>query len=152
MLPGEYPQPLARIAPLNFTAINGYTTLRLRNLAVPILAAEASKSTLVCQNVGDQTVTLQLRGAANVSGSRTNLGSPVTIVPGGGFKQVSFQPTQPILEVACTSGTSTVRSTMESLLNWEVMAVTDTLWDGTTNPLFPPSFNKSPDVLPWASL
>ncbi len=152
MNPGEYPQPLARVAPLNFTAVNGYTTLRLRNLAVGKLAPEAVKSTLIFQNVGDQSVTLQLRGTNSaLSGPRSDVGSPVTLVPSG-FKSLAFTPTQTILEVACTSGTTTVRAQMESLIHWEIMASVNILEDGGTNPLYPPSFDVSADQLPWGSL
>lgn len=154
MNPGEYPQPLARVAPLNFTAVNGYTTLRLRNLAIGTLAPEAVKSRLIIQNVGDQSVTLQLKGVDNTyisSGTRTNVGSPVTVVPSG-FKSVDFTPTLNVLEIACTSGTTTVRSQMEALINWEVMACVNINQTGGINQLYPPSFNASADQLPWNSL
>ncbi len=154
MNPGEYPQPLARVAPLNFTAVNGYTTLRLRNLAIDNLAPEGVKSRLIFQNVGDQTVTLQLKGVDNAyvsSGTRTNVGSPVTLVPTG-FKSLDFTPTQTILEVACTSGTSTVRAQMEALINWEIMASVNINQTGGVNQLYPPSFDQSADQLPWNSL
>ena len=154
MNPGEYPQPLARVAPLNFTAVGGYTTLRLRNLAIGTLAPEGVKSTLIFQNVGDASVTLQLKGVDNAyiySGTRTNVGSPVTLVPSG-FKSLAFTPTQTVLEVACTSGTSTVRAQMEALINWEVMASVNINETGGVNQLYPPSFDISADQLPWASL
>lgn len=153
MQPGEYPQPRARVAQLCFTAVNGYTTARWRNLAVTKLAPEAVKSQLVLQNVGDQTITLQLQEVTNftVSGGRTNVGSPVTLVPSG-FKTVQFTPTKPILEAACTSGTSTVRSQIESLISWEIMASVSILENGGINPYFPPCFDQSADQLPWAQL
>lgn len=154
MNPGEYPQPLARVAPLNFTAVNGYTTLRLRNLSIGHLAPEGVKSRLILQNVGDQTVVVQLQGVANAyisSGTRTNIGSPVTMVPSG-FKSVDFTPTLTVLEVACVGGTSTVRAQMEALINWEVMACVNINETGGVNQLYPPSFDQSADQLPWNSL
>jgi hypothetical protein len=154
MNPGEYPQPLARVAPLNFTAVNGYTGLRLRNSSNPSLAPEAVKSTLIIQNVGDQSVTLQLREVLPqyvASGTRTNLGSPVTVGVSG-FKSVPFTPTKGVLEILCTSGTTTVRAQMEALINWEIMGLGNLNQDGTTYGGYPPSFDKSADQLPWSSL
>lgn len=152
MNPGEYPQPLARIAPLNFTAVGGYTTLRLRNLSVTTLAPEAAKSTIIYQNTGEETVVLQLVETPSIiSGPRTNVGAAITVVPSG-FKSLSFTPAKSILEVSCTSGTSTVRAQLESLLNWECMASVDMREDGSANALFPPSFNASFGHLPWSSL
>jgi hypothetical protein len=154
MNPGEYPQPLARVAPLNFTAVNGYTGLRIRNRAVPSLAPEAVKSRLVIENVGDQSVTLQLKEVPPqyvVSGTRTNVGSPVTVGISG-FKAVDFTPTKGVIEVLCTSGTTTVRAQMMSLINWEIMALGNLNQDGTTYTGYPPSFDKSADQLPWPTL
>ena len=154
MNPGEYPQPLARVAPLSFTAVSGYTGLRLRNRSIPSLAPEAVKSTLIIQNVGDQSVTLQLKEVLPqyvVSGTRTSLGSPITVGVSG-FKSLAFTPTKGVLEVLCTSGTTMVRAQMESLINWEIMGLGKLNEDGTTYGGYPPSFDKSADQLPWSTL
>ena len=120
MNPGEYPSPLTRISPISFPAVAGYTTVRWRNLQVGHQAAVLAASTLVLRNSGDQSTTLQLKASNTIASGLTNVGSAVTIVPGG-FTIIDFSSTKPILEVYCSDGTTTVDGQLKSATTWEIM-------------------------------
>ena len=127
---GEYNNPAQRVSKIEFPAVSGYTTARMRTRFQgdnQILNGTMSQTAWLTQiqfeNLSDSSLTLQLIQTES-GGPRTNLGSAVTLV-GQGTKTVDYSPTKKYIEVSCTSGNGQVRMNIASRLRWEIMAFDD---------------------------
>lgn len=77
----------------------------------------------VFENTGTSNFTLQMRQTddRSVSGTRTDIGAALNIVPGG-RRTVTFSPWQSYLETYCTAGGGQVKAQLSSKIKWEQMA------------------------------
>ena len=137
--PGEYPQPLVRATNLQCPVVSGYATARLRRQD-PIFCSgnvsvndDAAQAQVLLENVSRTSFTVQLKmtnqsdSPGNDSdsvptGTRTNVGSAVALVPGG-HKTINVAPYQQFLEVYGTAGgPGFLRMQLNSQTRWDEMA------------------------------
>lgn len=154
--PGEYPQPLVRSTSVYCTVVNGYATARLRR-ADPLFGSgnvgvneDAAQAQITLENTGSNNVTVQLKEAwvtdppgtdstGTPSGTRTNVGSAVALVPGG-QKTINVTPYQTYLEVYGTAnGPSSLRMQISSKVRWNHLAFdkSDTLYPASLRDVIP---------------
>lgn len=137
--PGEYPQPLVRVTNVQCPIVNGYATARLRRQD-PLFGSgnvgvneDAAQAQVTLENVGSVSVTVQLKqtyvtdppgnnSTGEPTGTRTDVGSAVALVPGG-QKTINVVPYQPYLEVYGTAGgPANLRMQIASKVRWDEMA------------------------------
>lgn len=144
--PGEYPQPLSRTTWVQVPMVSGYTTSRLsvtsgRNESL-VSGMPDNTVHAVFENTSTTTsFTLQMRQAddRSASGTRTNVGSALTIVPGG-RTTATLTPWQQYLEAQCTDGSGNLRAQLTSQVKWEQLAF------DKSDPFYPPQlWNVGPN-------
>jgi hypothetical protein len=141
MRPGEYSQPLVRIASVHVPLVSGYTTARL---LVDSVSGYDSSTRAMLENTGENSATIQLIGTDDyVSGPRSNIGGPITLVPRGQAFS-TFTPTRKFLEIKTTAGNSFLRAQLESLAEWRIMSF------DKSEVIYPPTLAKhQPDTAPF---
>ena len=149
MYPGEYTQPIPRVTNLQIPVVASFVTGRLRAQEMVSGAATgyifggsgyADNTTVaIVENVGLTSFTVQLQETTDrtVSGPRTVIAGPLTVVPDG-RKTVTFIPTQQYLEVKSTSGDGQLRLQLQSKIRWDVLGFAkDDPFYPTTRVVFP---------------
>lgn len=149
MNPGEYPQPLVRKTLVNAPAISGYVAARLRadDSIAPVISGSDTTVMVTFENVGNTLVGVKLRQTndRSISGTRIDVITGVSLVPGGRKIVTSTAPFQSYLELYCdANGPSQVRMQIESLRKWNELGF-DKVADATfyapqlwqANPAFP---------------
>lgn len=106
--PGEYPQPLSRVTNVMAPAISGYVTSRLRAVDPirPSTSGEDTTMLLSFENVGGTWVSVKLQQTRDrsVSGTRVDVISGVTLVPGGKSTKTTQNAYMEFLELATSDG------------------------------------------------
>lgn len=129
MNPGEYAQPLPRKTVVQCPVVSGYVTSRLyasdsRHPPAISGGTTATNMLVTFENVGGTQFSVLLRETDDrtVSGTRYDLMSAVSLVPGGQSTHVLSQR-RPYLEVLCT-GTTTgeLRMQIDSQRQWQQLA------------------------------
>lgn len=142
--PGEYPRPLVRVTNVQCPIVSGYVTARLYRQDPLFVSGnvdvneDAVQSQFTLENTGTANITVQLRhsdsnsppgvdSTSTPTGTRINLGSAQTIVPGG-QKTLNLVPFLPFLEVfsPLASGNSGakgfLRMQIASKIQWDLLA------------------------------
>lgn len=159
MNPGEYPQPLVRKTLVNVPVVSGYVTSRLRaaDAIAPVISGEDTTVMVVFENVGNTNCSVLLRQTndRSISGTRIDVISGISLVPGGRRTVTSQAPFQQFLELYCyDGGPSQVRMQIESQRQWEQMGF-DKSADSTFYPTslwqakaYPPSTALPSEITP----
>lgn len=144
--PGEYTNPLPRITNVQETIVSGYATTRLRVAEreyVAVSGHEDNDLQVVLENPGTSaTVTVQFKQTDDITatGTRLDVGDPVSLVPGG-RKTVNLAPWQEYLEIHGTTD-GQIRAMISGKRRWEKMAF------AKTDTFYPPQLrNHAPTVL-----
>lgn len=123
MKPGEYSQPLPRKTFVQVPVISGYVASRLRRVdsVSPVISGGETNMLVTFENVGPTQFAVLLRETddRSISGTRYNLMSAVSVVPGGQYTSQLTGGVRPFLEVFCT-GTTTgfLRLQIDSQTTW----------------------------------
>jgi len=123
MKPGEYPQPLTRKTFVQAPVVSGYVASRLRmsDFNAPAISGGETQMMVTFQNVGPTQFAVLIRETddRSTSGTRYNLMSAVSIVPGGVVTSQLTGGKRQFLEVYCT-GTTTgqLRMQIDSQMAW----------------------------------
>lgn len=138
MNPGEYLQPFARKVVVNVPVISGYVTSRLRadDSIAPAISGDNTFITVTFQNVGNVAVGLKLQQTNDnsISGTRIDVISGISLVPGGFRVATSTSPYQAFLELYCyDGGPSSVRMQIDSTRQWQEQGF-DKIGDATFYP------------------
>lgn len=125
----QYNQPRT-VAINGAAAVPGYVAIRLTPRLTQTAGTQADANTqLILKNHAYEgmttpsgTLTFQLKQTSDSSpsGSRTNLGSAVTL-PAGGHTVVNFTPTQPYVEVWCTASSNSKPGVVRAELTGRVV-------------------------------
>ena len=128
MSAGEYPQPLLRNQFIQAPMVSGYTTVRLSTTPALVNTSGLDNTILVLlENVGNTSFAVKINQTVDpsVSGLRTTVVNPVSLVPGG-RSTVTFYPSAQFLEFATTSGGGKLRAQLTSRQAWSEMAFSKT--------------------------
>jgi hypothetical protein len=108
MVYGEYSQPLQRVTNVQVPVISGYVTSRLRatDPIQPAISGQETSMQVVFENVGGKFVYVKLQQTNDhsTSGTRIDVISGVSLVPGGRSTVATTAAYQKFLELACTDG------------------------------------------------
>src|SRR5574343_155982 len=130
---GEYIQPARRRTAVLAPAVSGYTTVRLKPQGglVDVASVEEQRVDVLIENTGSASLTLQFQETSDRHPgiSRTNVGSSLTIVPGG-HKSATIYPRKAFLEIKTTSGNGSFRAQLDSLIRFDTLSFdrSDTLY------------------------
>lgn len=144
---GVYPQPLTRVTELRVPVLAGLKTARIRcQGTVPHDASDQLALTDVrFVNDGTTQVTVKLVQSDDyTNGPFTDLGSSVTVVPGG-QQAASVYPVRRYVELQGLTGTGQVRVTLSSQLRFDEYAFAKT-------ESYYPAAISTPVYTPWSKL
>lgn len=109
-------------------AVAGYVAVRLNVLLSVEAGTQAGAiSRISVKNTGVNTLGLQFKETNDISneGVRSNLGSALTIVPEG-FEVINVTPTKGYVELACVTGSGSVKVEVASSLIWDIQGFSKT--------------------------
>ena len=125
-----YHQPLVRkhfiqvpaIADVSTGTRNVTARLRAQNLIETTGSLHRSTHVLA-ENTGDAEVTIQFQTSIsdNPGSGRTDIGTAMTLKPGGGMISQTIFPAQEYMELKTLAGESEVRVQLESRLRWSTL-------------------------------
>jgi hypothetical protein len=146
MYPGEYPNPLPRKTNVQVPVVSGYVTARLQaqDYFPPTLSGGTTATNMLVtfENVSNTQFSVLLRETddRSITGTRYNLMSAVSLVPGGQSTQ-TVSGLRPFLEVYCT-GTTTgfLRMQIDSQRKWNLLGF------AKDDPFYPPQLFQAKAV------
>lgn len=149
MNPGEYPQPLVRKTSVHCPVVSGYVAARLfsQDFVAPTISGSNTSMLVTFENVGNTAFSVILRETddRSTSGTRYNLGSAVSLAPGGQDTKL-YANRRPYLEVYCNGTTSgQLRLQIDSQRTWNQLGF------DRTDPYYPTSLYQgktSPGAIP----